>query len=254
MSIGGTKLPEPLVQLTIVVLTSRSPLGMEPQLDVCLFESRPFGIGLYRGYTGVVNTEKGRGVIVFGEFHYLVADIEGAEERFRRCGRVDEEQFEEVLIFIQYDIKREDTNYRESPAENGERSLPSFQLQYESLYVPIDPRGKTCDVAAVKLNRTNRSSRPPAADRQTDRQTRGEKLINKRGGSLISRVLAERAELRRKRPSCNGNCRGRAVHEEQSSEKLKPYQRPEGLKARCFGDSPGSTVRFLASFSFCGDS
>lgn len=51
---------------------------------------------------------------IFGEYHHLMADLEGDEEKFRRYFRLNKEQFDEVLACVGNAIKKEDTNYRKA--------------------------------------------------------------------------------------------------------------------------------------------
>lgn len=51
---------------------------------------------------------------LYGEYHHLMNDLELDDDRFRGYFRLDREQFAEVLSFIDEDIKKEDTNYREA--------------------------------------------------------------------------------------------------------------------------------------------
>jgi hypothetical protein len=50
----------------------------------------------------------------YGEYHHLMSDLEADSERFITYFRLSPEQFNEVLELVDSDIRKDDTNFRES--------------------------------------------------------------------------------------------------------------------------------------------
>lgn len=50
----------------------------------------------------------------YGEYHHLMRDLEADDEKFRNYFRLNQDQFNEILSFIDGDIKKSDTNFRKA--------------------------------------------------------------------------------------------------------------------------------------------